>query len=147
MLFFLPLPYPQSRVLRPAHPQKPTSPMTSRQNSYYERLQPSKLQHAVPLRRRIQAAMLPQMEITFLQPMKLACNRILRLSLNGSRLHTAVQNVDNVSDGASPPFKGGSADWRDLHLSVRPVFPGQAFSNFRPAPPACYRAGNEAPRG
>ena len=37
----------------------------------------------------------------------------------------ALSPGDNVSGGASPPFNGGSADWRDLHLSVRPVFPGQ----------------------
>jgi hypothetical protein len=37
----------------------------------------------------------------------------------------ALSPGDNVSGGASPPFNGGSADWRDLHLSVRPVFPGK----------------------
>src|SRR5712672_2444561 len=32
---------------------------------------------------------------------------------------------DNVPGGASPALNGGSADWRDLHLSVRAVFSGE----------------------
>src|SRR3954447_1516723 len=36
-----------------------------------------------------------------------------------------VSSGDYVPGGARPAFTGGSNDWRDIHVPVRPVFPEQ----------------------
>ena len=56
--------------------------------------------------------------------------------------HTPLSPGDNVSGGASPAFYRGSAAWRDLHLSVRPVFPGKlAYAEAFAQPPQGLNSG------